>query len=335
MTLRERLTVQSAVVKETLVIAAKSQFGEKMRFGSDECLDCRGSDSMTTKLCQSCFVKESDVFCPARGLGRYRILICTMLLLTVGVGSLVSDIFLEQLPTLYIAQKGNLINHLFVKRGWLWTTAAFSLIFAHVEFWHCRESQTKVWRRGLFWGLLRYSTATFYWFVMTQMVVGKGTSVFDMVHRSRGQCQWVETIDAGLDKLSYEDCSRLGGNWVGFDISGHCFLLIHSILFLMEEGVLLSYLWSILPVGLSHGEVSNHPSIKKGSLHRGVARLSFKALKLLLALLCLLWYQNLSITALYHHHWAEKAAGTFFGLLYWFFAYVAGVHRFLYNLSHA
>lgn len=74
-------------------------------------------------------------------------------------------------------------------------------------------------------------------------------------------------------KTSYRsDCASCGGKWVpGFDISGHCFLLIYSILIICEEvgkflprfelfKMVVLFLWFFLS-WFSHWHFAVYPSL--------------------------------------------------------------------------
>ncbi|KAG0371052.1 inositol phospholipid synthesis and fat-storage-inducing TM-domain-containing protein [Gamsiella multidivaricata] len=99
-------------------------------------------------------------------------------------------------------------------------------------------------------------------------------------------------------------CRRMGGQWAGgIDISGHMFLLAHAWLFLMEE---LSVFMNVPQAWTALQEGRNKNK---------------KAAVLAVVGLCGLWWWMLLMTSVYYHHLMEKMTGLFFGLLFWFCSY--------------
>lgn len=132
----------------------------------------------------------------------------------------------------YFARKDNLVNTVFVKRGWAWFTAAFALWVAlHPAL---RGGRARA-RAAVRWGVV-----TAFWFLTTQWCFGP--PLIDRGFRwSGGRCDVVETKvaegegDAG-DVLTAAACRATGGRWQGgTDISGHIFMLVLGSAFLLQE----------------------------------------------------------------------------------------------------
>ncbi|KAI9094411.1 Fat storage-inducing transmembrane protein [Phlyctochytrium arcticum] len=196
---------------------------------------------------------------------------------TVLFGSVVHTLF--DTPYSVFANKRNPLNIYFAKLGWFWTSLTL------VPFLAFLSPETHRPR-----ALLRYACATLYWIVFSQWAFGH--SVFDRVLISSGTCS--------IDGLGHPvNCKTGGGEWMGFDVSGHCFILIHMSLFIYEELQLLSH---------------PHPN----SRHPTTTAILSSALIFLL----LLWYSLLLATSVYFHTWQEKIVGVCVGITYWLLSYV-------------
>ncbi|KFH73070.1 hypothetical protein MVEG_00295 [Podila verticillata NRRL 6337] len=124
-----------------------------------------------------------------------------------------------------------------------------------------------------------------------------GPSIFDRVFVLTGGFCSVD------GHWSQYHCRRNSGLWSGgVDISGHMFLLTHAWLFLMEE----------LSVFL------NDPQAWANLQDRRGARYAVYTV----AALCSLWWWMLLMTSVYYHHLTEKLTGLFFGVFFWFCSYV-------------
>lgn len=119
------------------------------------------------------------------------------------------------LPKGYFSDKENLFNQYFVKVGWGWTfmlTSAYIYLTSSV---YCAGDRQRV-----FGHLLRMLVATAIWFTCTNLFV--------YVESKTGVCSAAKVT-------SRTSCLRKGHQWIGFDISGHTFLLIFCNLLISEE----------------------------------------------------------------------------------------------------
>ncbi|KAF9355659.1 hypothetical protein BGX26_006284, partial [Mortierella sp. AD094] len=230
----------------------------------------------------------------------------------------------------YFSNKRNILNMLFVKNGWGWTTLVFLVYLAIVygkalikEEQHTHDSEThngsgesttrtrstteasqpavgssvnsKVPSDVIVRALVRWGLATAYWWIISQWFFGPG--LFDRLFvLTGGSC----SVNG---HWSQYNCRKQGGLWAGgIDISGHMFLLSHAWLFLMEE---LSVFMNV-PEALT--VVQSRPAAKYAVLS--------------VAGLCGLWWWMSLMTSVYYHHLAEKLTGLFFGMAFWAGTYV-------------
>ncbi|KAJ1928485.1 hypothetical protein IWQ60_002002 [Tieghemiomyces parasiticus] len=213
---------------------------------------------------------------------------------TIGAHPLVDPLMNIQLTTpalhhlvYFFGNKHNVLNVVFAKWGWAWTTGAFATYVGAVINRRCPGSWTQF--------ATRWAAATAYWYLLTQWAFGP--SLFDRVFvGSGGQCS------AGSDILTYARCRLARGTWSGgHDISGHCMLLVHASLFLWEE---------LSPFLFNRASFTTfHPDWTR----RAVAGLVY--------LFMALWYVLLIATATFYHNVFEKLNGLIFGVLYWLMAY--------------
>lgn len=118
--------------------------------------------------------------------------------------------------TNFFAQKHNFLNQYFVKLGWAWTLAALvpfvsmtSLVYTSFNVKHVKNHMSRV------------LIATIAWYTMT--------SLFDLIDTVTGHCSVHQAV------VSKRDCKVNKHEWLGFDISGHTFILIYSLLIMVEE----------------------------------------------------------------------------------------------------
>ncbi|KAI0025024.1 inositol phospholipid synthesis and fat-storage-inducing TM-domain-containing protein [Xylariomycetidae sp. FL0641] len=156
----------------------------------------------------------------------------------------------------YFAQKSNLFNILFVKRGWAWISAAFSVFaLAHPAVGKGSGGGGRQLKAALRWVLV-----TTWWFLVTQWCFGP--PIIDRGFRfTGGKCEVAtEAVAEGVaDKaevLTAAACRAAGGRWSGgHDISGHVFLLVLGSFFLVQEAG-----WVVLPA-LTSGRYTDDRTI--------------------------------------------------------------------------
>lgn len=232
--------------------------------------------------------------------------------------SVVSDFTSKS--THYLARPDNLFNLYFVKFSWGWTLLLTSgFVFVTSRAYSCGRSAVM---KNQF---MRLIVATGVWYGLT--------GVFLFVEESSGICN----VTKFLNKA---ECLAGGFRWKGFDISGHCFLLTFSSLFVIEEAK--AYLgWERIKDMIRNEE---HRRLNTDMLIRGkdgdsvLSKLSLdeflhlrkhyttltpfvRALFCGLAALVLLWDVMLICTALFFHIMIEKVVATCAAVLTWFVLY--------------
>jgi len=250
----------------------------------------------------------------------YRICIYVLGVLMISV---VSDYKTSSTKPSYFANPNNILNRWFVKVGWFWTCLVVgSFIYLTSHTYSC--GRFNIIRNNF----VRLAIATGAWFCVT--------SLFDMVEQKSGMCD--------ITKYHKKDtCLASGNNWKGFDISGHCFLLIFSNLVMLEEGK--AYLgWERIKDFIRNEEHrrlnddqerSDTPLTKLKNEEFLQLRNEFpkrtpyvRLLFCLMALLMMFWDSMLLITVLYFHMMIEKVVASGAAVLTWF-----GLYKFIYTQS--
>ncbi|KAI1104207.1 inositol phospholipid synthesis and fat-storage-inducing TM-domain-containing protein [Jackrogersella minutella] len=209
----------------------------------------------------------------------------------------------------YFARKDNLLNVLFVKRGWAWISAAFALFAAtHPAL---RSGATRAA------AVVRWALVTAWWVLVTQWCFGP--PIIDRGFRfTGGRCDVArEAVVGGTadaeDLFTAVACRAAGGRWSGgHDISGHVFLLVLGSFFLIQEVGWVVY----RAAGQEERSVVMPDGAVKGAGVEadggGAAAGDGKALGVggrfvgVVVALCL-WM--LLMTAIYFHTWFEKLTG--------------------------
>lgn len=229
-----------------------------------------------------------------------------------------SQSHVHELAPSYFAQKSNLFNVLFVKRGWFWVTMSYFLfLFTHPSTGPSRQPALTPKRAQ---GIIRWGIVTVWWFFVTQWFFGPA-----LIDRgftlTGGQCELVRDAEAG--KVDMDDtrqfftgiaCKAVGGKWKGgHDISGHVFILVLGSMFLLEE-VLFVLLRSsrskeertiLMSDGaVKSAEVEAQGDNVTGSEGQGHLNLGVKVVLGVAGLS--IWM--LLMTAAYFHTWFEKVS---------------------------
>ena len=200
----------------------------------------------------------------------------------------------------YFAQQDNILNIYFVKFSWGWTLMLLgAYLFARIYESHEKETDLNVKIKHLLKTTARLCIATAVWYY--------GTGFFLIVEEYSGVCD----IPKYLNK---NNCKENGYLWKGFDISGHCFLLVWCNLVIMEE------VHCIL-------DWENRRNTHKQSSDIDVNGASHKnswMVRLLFYLLCcvtMLWDIMIICTNMFFHSTTEKIIGTSIAVSSWFALY--------------
>jgi len=243
----------------------------------------------------------------------YRICLYVLGVLLISV---VSDYKTSAASKSYFANPYNGINQWLVKLGWFWTSCVVGgFIYLTTATYSC--GKTSVVRNGF----LRLAIATGFWFSIT--------SLFEMIEYKTGLCE--------MTKYRRRDtCLAHGHGWKGFDISGHCFLLIFSNLVIIEEGK--AYLgWEKIKDFIRNEEYGrvNADKEKKDTPLSKLKNEEFlhirqqypvrtpwiRAVFCLMSFFIMLWDFMLLCTVLYFHMMVEKVVASSVAVLSWFALY--------------
>jgi len=241
--------------------------------------------------------------------------ICLYVLGTLVI-SVVGDYKTSASSKNYFADPDNAMNQWLVKLGWFWTCSIVgSFIYLTSTTFSC--GKTYIVRNSF----IRLVIATVVWFSIT--------TLFDMIEYRTGLC----------DMTKYkrrESCLEHGHFWKGFDISGHCFLLIFNNLVIIEEGK--AYLgWEKIKDFMRNEEHARvHPdSEKKDTPLSKLKNEEFLHLRqhyskrtpwvrgvfCLMAVLVTIWDFMLLCTVIYFHMMIEKVIASGVAVLTWFVLY--------------
>ncbi|XP_062518624.1 acyl-coenzyme A diphosphatase FITM2-like [Corticium candelabrum] len=182
----------------------------------------------------------------------------------------------------FLGNKKNILNRIIVTGGWAWTLA-FVSINAFVMVILSRQGR---WRQ-LVDAFVRLFVATAVWWILT--------SLFEYIEFLTGSCS-----DESVGEVIA--CKRGGLQWIGFDISGHTFLLMFCVLVVRMEQLnhfhslsLGCQLWQVFLVSI-------------------MSYLSF--------VLLVVYTFMLVVTSSYFHVFWHKAFGAMFAWLGWLFVYL-------------
>jgi hypothetical protein len=212
----------------------------------------------------------------------------TAILAIVSVGIILSLMIggeqaVRSWPSVSYLLRINPLNTYFVKFGWFWTLAP--LIGVYVLEYLRRDGDRVVAlatptaaSRRLIRRLLFLLLATLIWYGIVQ--------AFDVVLQATGICS------DGMH-VTLHACKSSEQQWHGFDISGHCFLLIYSSLIYAYDG----------PVVFSNTQP--YSNIVEQLLYWTIAFVR------------IVWLLMLFITATFFHDTLSKILGTCFGFMSW------------------
>jgi len=213
-------------------------------------------------------------------------------------------------PDTYFSSKDNFFNQLFVKWGWAWTlliTGSYMFITSFVY-------GVNSWKKSVSFALMRLFIGTCFWYFWVNIV-------FHFVENITGIC-FDQYHSPNFNITNKQDCKFLknGSLWVGFDISGHCFLLTYSILIINSELQVQKHWHSItdgVPKFFLSGSKSSSLLKKRHSATYNLVNILF----ILNCVLLLIWVVMLTATCLYFHTFYSKALGASCGIASWMLTY--------------
>jgi len=215
----------------------------------------------------------------------------------------------------YMASKHNVFNVFFVKWGWLWTLVLVVPFVVLTSYTYTCGTMEIVRKH-----VMRVAVvATAIWFVCVR--------AFNYIEHVTGYCYEGPLFK---DKLS---CRNSGFVWLGFDISGHCFLLVFSNLVISEEVKAFKNWERIGEMLTKHDSKDESDSfvsplrkltkaqvdVLRASYHIQTPRIKY--LLVGLTILSCLWEVMLLCTCLFFHSMPQKITGTVVAILFWFLTY--------------
>ncbi|KAL2270547.1 hypothetical protein VTJ83DRAFT_2731 [Remersonia thermophila] len=246
----------------------------------------------------------------------------------------VSAAYPPHLAPSYFARKDNLLNVLFVKRGWAWITVSlFAWVFTSPAYSPPPRVVGLVTAGG---GLrpgavIRWLMVTGWWVLVTQWCFGP--AIVDRGFRwTGGRCEAAQdrlalVIEEGevsvKEVFTAAACRASGGKWRGgHDISGHVFLLVLGSVFLLQEVGWATALWAgwlkeercvVMPDGaVKSASVEAMPTEGwDGPAPPSASKALGWGGKLAGAVVVLGVWMML-MTAIYFHTWFEKLTGLLF-----------------------
>jgi len=158
----------------------------------------------------------------------------------------------------------------------------------------------------------RLFVGTFGWFACT--------SIFNYVEQASGFCS-----SSSAEHFDRAICLEDGYEWIGFDISGHTFLLVHCLLTICEEAKAVKGWERIGDVIYQEEEKPTYRITPKQLDHLKMAYDQLtpivRVLTVVLVMLMLIWEVMLFATILYFHNMPQKLTGCTFAAVTWLITY--------------
>lgn len=246
---------------------------------------------LVIKICRTILFQDTSV-----KIGVY--------LIGVMLGSVICDLFM--VPRSYFSDKRNIFNQYFVKLGWGWTLTLVGTYVTLTSFVYCCGKWSAVRSH-----LMRMLVATLQWYFCV--------NVFRHIESNLGMC-------TDSEYSTKDDCISKDKGWLGFDISGHVFLLIHCMLVISEE-VKPFKAWRKLGELLedkdllSKRKVTSEDVSETRRLYK-ILTPYIKAVFIAITLISIIWEFMLLITVVYRFHTLpQKVTAAFVAVGCWFISY--------------
>ena len=193
------------------------------------------------------------------------------------------------------ARQDNHLNLYLVKFGWGWTLGLISAAMLVVHL-----VMEKLEPKTIALCIFRLIVATLVWYCFT--------ASFRWVEELTGSCHVIREVENGVE-LTRRQCLKGGHRWIGFDISGHCFLMTWNNLFIAEEVLKLRRFSSV------------QLALENGQKNKSFLELCLFVLIQSLAILMSVWDVMLFFTSLYFHTVTEKVLGSVIAVIAWYSLY--------------
>lgn len=221
-------------------------------------------------------------------LSKGQLVLLSIFPLVIVVGQLMGAFSPEETTDNYLTSRGNIVNTVFVKKGWFWTL----LTYANMVYNKFRKRLVN--KRVVLVSMLRVAVITLGWFLFTQWFFGP--PLMDKIFvLTGGRCSGVHETNIpdrirALFTLSAQDpagdyfssgavssatCKAMRGSWEGgHDPSGHIFLLTLSICVLVLESIELytaddDLIDHVVKSEYSWKQIATHPAMLTGMVVLG------------------------------------------------------------------
>ncbi|CAH0380908.1 unnamed protein product [Bemisia tabaci] len=224
------------------------------------------------------------------------------------------------IPKTFFSRSDNFLNLYFVKLGWLWTLiVAFPFILL-TSFVYCSGKRDRILKH-----LARLVVATGFWFFLTKFFVYIESNVGSCIGREPSK---------EISKLNKIDCISGKHFWRGFDISGHTFLLIYSMLILIEETKVIQG-WETIEDFIRNEEHTRQSKSQSNGPLSNLSAKDFECVKISyskftsyirglfigITALVIIWNVMLISTMIYFHDVSEKLISGIIAVFSWFITY--------------
>lgn len=224
-----------------------------------------------------------------------------------------------RVPKVYLSRSDNIFNQYFVKFAWGWNLLILVPYVALTSYVYCCGQVQRIFKHHI----LRISIATFFWWFWT--------TCFNIIEANYGKCNI-----RGTEFNTKQSCLKSGYYWNGFDLSGHCFILIYGSLVMIEEARsminwetikdnirLEEYDRTLMNKPLSMNPLRNLSNEEFASLKESYCKFTpyIRSLFIVITVFQVLWDVMLIGTLLYHHIMIEKFLGGSLAILMWYFTY--------------
>ena len=200
-------------------------------------------------------------------------------------------------------EKSNVLNQYFVKIGWFWTLVLlvpFQCLtrkaIDNSNKWYDLKS------------LVRVLVVTLAWYL--------SVSSFNYIEISTGKC-------SKLSIKSRRECLKSGWSWMGFDISGHTFILLFANLILFEESRIINGFENFGYL-LDGRDQELRKTTNQGCSHYKIYNtllIPVRVLYILITFLALLWDFMLIQTVLNYHSFLQKVLAFLWSVCSWHLCY--------------
>ena len=218
------------------------------------------------------------------------------------------------MPKMPFNSANSFLNTYFVKLGWFWTLFLSVPFVFMTSYTYCCGKKEQIMKH-----LARLLIATVFWYAWVNLFV--------YIEGLYGQCERRELKSKSV-------CLKTASKWIGFDLSGHTFILIYSNLVLIEEVRPIQGWEGIADLIRDESHSRDHGIVNYGPL-RGLSSPDFDKTKtqykrflpwvrlnfVLVTFISIMWDHMLISTIVYFHSMPEKLISGIIAIGTWFITY--------------